>query len=130
MILCLSDIHCVEDVELPLILNMSPFVLSSLGRRYEFHWLINGGHPCGDQFVLNKSFLKYRFLKQWRVVHDAGETAMDSVGRSRSRSSFWHTIRSKSRSRPRSSLGLPRSRFGSVLTSVSLDHEYAYLKKR
>ena len=28
-----------------------------------------------------------------------------------------------------SGLGPPRSRSGSVLTSVSLDHEYAYLKR-
>ena len=40
------------------------------------------------------------------------------VGRSRSWSGLWHTIRSKSRSR--SGLGPPRSRSGSVLTSVSL----------
>ena len=49
------------------------------------------------------------------------------VGLSRSQSDFWHTIRSKSEFGL--GLGPPRSRFGSVLTSVSLDHEYAYVKR-
>ena len=43
------------------------------------------------------------------------------VGRSRSRSGFWHTIRSKSEFGLGLSLGPHRSRFGSVLTSVSLE---------
>ena len=56
---------------------------------------------------------------------------MSRVGRSWSRSGFWNTIRSKSEFGLGLSLGLgpPWSRFGSVLTSVSLDHGYAYLKR-
>ena len=51
------------------------------------------------------------------------------VGWSRSRSGFWHIIRSTSEFGLGLGLGPPRSRFGSVLTSVSLDHGYTYLKR-
>ena len=62
-------------------------------------------------------------------VFSKSKSITSTVGQSWSRSDLWDTIRSKSRSRSRSGLGPPRSRSGSVLTSVSLDHEYAYLKR-
>ena len=60
-------------------------------------------------------------LESWGLGYKA------RVGQSWSRSSFWHTIRSKFEFGL--DLGPPRSWFGLVLTSVSLDHGYAYLKR-
>ena len=75
-------------------------------------WLLMS-HACAWAYrMTSKNLLAFLFLSR--------------VGRSESRSSFWHTIQSTSAFSLGLGLGPPRSRFGSVLTLVSLDHAYVY----
>ena len=54
---------------------------------------------------------------------------VDKVGWSQLQSGFCHTIQSKSEFSLSFGLSSPRLRFSLVLTLVSLDHGYVYLKR-